>query len=117
MMNLDWVKCKGNVWGGLSTVDLSGPHFDNLQGVYVIWHGGDRPATVRVGQGVIRDRLQAHRADQQVQAFSHLGLLVTWASVPEEYRDGVEAYLSQRLQPKTGERYPNVRPIEVNLPV
>ena len=122
-MRLEWTKCKGGVWCPLNTVNLNHLHFDDMEGVYIIWHEGGLPAmervggqvTVRVGQGVIRDRLQAHREDK-VQAYSHLGLLVTWASVPEKYRDGVEAYLAQRLEPKIGERFPDVDPIEVNLP-
>jgi hypothetical protein len=87
-----------------------------MEGVYVIWHGGQSPATIRMGQGVIRDRLQAHRNDSGVQAYAHLRLYVTWASVLARDRDGVEAYLAQQLQPLIGERFPQRLPIPVNLP-
>ena len=115
-MNVEWIKCKGDKWCTLATVNLQDRHFDGLEGVYIIWHGGSNPATVRAGQGVIRDRLATHRNDREVQAFSHLNLLVTWASVESAYRDGVEAFLADQLNPKVGERFPNRTPIEVNLP-
>ena len=52
-MNVEWVKCQGDVWCSLATVNLQHSHFDGLEGVYIIWHAGDTPATVRVGQGII----------------------------------------------------------------
>ncbi len=115
-MKLNWVKCKGNVWCQLNTVDLTHSHFDNMEGVYVIWHLGDSPATVRVGQGIIRDRIQAHRGDTQVQAYNRFDLVVAWASVPDRYRNGVEVYLAQTLQPVVGTYFPVAQPIKVNLP-
>jgi len=115
-MNVEWIKCEGDKWCGLNTVNLDHSHFDDLEGVYIIWHGGSNAATVRVGQGVIRDRLAAHREDDDIQAYAHLTLFATWASVAKQYRDGVEAYLADSLNPKVGERFPDRVPIEVNLP-
>jgi len=115
-MNVEWNKCKGNEWCPLNTVDLEHSHFEGLEGVYIIWHAGANPATVRVGQGVIRDRLAAHRKDEDIQAYSNLGLYATWASVAVTYRDGVEAFLAEHLNPKVGDRFPDREPIEVNLP-
>jgi hypothetical protein len=34
----------------------------------VIWPGGSTPATVRVGQGIIKDRIADHRNNPEVQA-------------------------------------------------
>ncbi len=115
-MTLSWIKCTGNKWCPLDTVDLDHPHFEGLEGVYIIWHGGPKAATVRVGQGVIRDRLRAHRSDTAIQAFSEQGLYVTWAAVGAGDRDGVETYLASRLNPLVGDRFPLRIPIEVNLP-
>ncbi len=115
-MNLDWIKCQGDVWCKLNTVNMDHSHFDSMHGVYIIWHGGEGAATVRVGQGYIKERLAEHRNDPKIQTYLHLGLYVTWASVSSDSRDGVEANLAQRLHPKVGERYPNVIPIPVNLP-
>jgi hypothetical protein len=116
-MQLNWNRCNNNtIWCDLNRVNLDHEHFNGLGGVYIIWHTGTNPATVRVGQGVIRDRLAAHRQDNEVQAYVSFGLRVTWASVSESFRDGVEAYLAQTLNPLVGQRFPNVTPIEVNLP-
>jgi len=115
-MNLQWNQCQGDVWCNLNTVNLDHSHFDAMHGVYIIWHGGSPSATVRVGKGFIRERLKNHRTDPAIQKYKQHDLYVTWASVPEASRDGVEAYLAQRLNPLEGERYPQARIIEVNLP-
>lgn len=93
-------------------VDLSHPHFDNMEGVYVIWQEGG--PVVRVGQGIIRNRLTAHRNDKTITA--HLPLRVTWASVGTYYRDGVERYLANILKPVVGDAFPDVTPVPVSLP-
>ncbi len=55
-MQVVWNKCAGDVWCQLNRVELQSPHFDGLEDVYFIWHGGANPAMVRVGQGIIRER-------------------------------------------------------------
>ena len=42
-----------DTWLGLDFPNLSDI---TTTGIYVIWHGGQTPRTVRVGQGIIRDR-------------------------------------------------------------
>lgn len=116
MINVTWVKCEGDTWCSLNNVNLSSNHFDNLEGVYVIWHSQNDAAYVRVGQGNIQDRLTAHRNDQDIQQYADLDLRVTWAQLDPQYHDGVEAYLAQQLRPLIGERFPDRTPIEVNLP-
>ena len=75
------------------------------------------PRVVRVGQGDIATRLGEHRNDPEILAYAKLGTLrVTWASVPANQRDGVEAYLADTWNPLVGERFPNVAPITVNSP-
>lgn len=116
-MQLTWIKCEGGGWCSLNDVNLDHSHFDNLGGVYVIWYNGGGGAWVRVGQGEIRDRLRAHRSDPEVQAYSSRGrLYVTWAAVGAVDRNGVEAYLAQRLNPLVGTRFPAATPIPVNTP-
>lgn len=115
-MFLNWIKSSNNEWHDLYSVNLANQHFDNMEGVYVIWHRGNSPNVVRVGQGIIRDRLSQHRDDPQIRIYLPLGLLVTWASVPNKDRDGVEAYLAQQLRPAVGERFPSAIPTVVNLP-
>jgi hypothetical protein len=116
MEYLNWIKCQGEAWCRLDTVNLSHEHFNNMEGVYVIWHAGPTPRSLYVGQGVIRDRLSAHRTDSRIQHYAQLGLFATWASLLSGQRNGAEAYLAQRLGPLVGELHPNVPLIEVNLP-
>lgn len=116
MTKLSWIRCSGNQWCPLNTVNLDSPHFDGMEGVYVIWHGGQTPATVRVGRGMIRDRLRGHRSDREIQQYAAQGLFVTWAEVGPSDRDGVEAYLFSRLAPLVGERGPQCSPVPVDLP-
>lgn len=112
-----WIKCQGEVWCKLNLVDLAHKHFDNRGGVYVIWHGGDRPATVYVGQAAsLRKRLGEHRKDPLIQQYLHFGLYVTWTSVAPEHRNGVERYVGEQLDPKVGRNLPEAVPIPVPLP-
>jgi len=115
-MIVQWNKCQSGGWCSLLTIDLEHEHFNSMEGVYIIWHGGDNPATVRVGQGFIRDRLASHKEDLDILAYKQFGLYVTWAQVAASQRDGVERYLAERFNPKVGSRFPEVDPIEVNLP-
>ena len=75
---------------------------------------------VRVGQGDIEDRLRSHRIDTDITKYAGLNqetpLLVTWASVTPQHRDGVERYLADTLKPLEGRRYPNVLPTRIVLP-
>lgn len=112
MLQLSWQKCVGDKWGSFLNVDLAHIHFNNMEGVYVIWQGGG--PVIRVGQGFVRDRLADHRTNQVIT--SHGNLYVTWASVPTSYRDGVERYLANVLRPIVGSAFPNTEPIPVTLP-
>ena len=111
-----WNKCNGDVWCNLIKLNLAHEHFDDMEGVYIIWHGGQNPATVCVGQGFIRDRLAEHRQDPEILAYEQYTLYATWARVAANQRDGVERYLAETLKPKVGSRFPDVNPIAVNLP-
>ncbi|MDD2753866.1 MAG: hypothetical protein PHT44_04640 [Candidatus Portnoybacteria bacterium] len=112
-MNLIWGTCGNNgSWCGFFTVNLAHPYFDNMEGVYIIWQ--EKGPIIRVGQGNIRDRLSEHRKDSKINIFNNL--LVTWAVVSEDSRNGVERYLANRLNPIVGSNFPNTNPLEVNLP-
>jgi hypothetical protein len=113
MLQVHWIKALGGKWCHFETVTL--PQV-KTEGVYVIWHAGNPAPAVRLGQGDIADRLTRHRADPAILAYRAKGLLlVTWASVPAAYRDGVERFLADYYQPLIGSAFPNVPPIEVNL--
>jgi len=115
-MQLYWNKCTGGQWCNFYDVDLENAHFDGMEGVYIIWYAGTSPAAVRVGQGVIKDRLTKHRADPLINKYKDKGLYATWASVDKKFRDGVERYLAEFLNPKVGDKFPDVLPIQVNIP-
>ena len=116
-MQLNWIKCEGDVWCKLNSVNLDHEHFNNRHGVYIIWHGGMEPAVVYVGQGNIKERLAVHRNNPDIQQYKHLDLYVTWATVSEESRIGVEAYLIDMWNPKENANSPQtVHRIEVNSP-
>jgi hypothetical protein len=117
MTTLTWNQCQGDRWCSFENVDLTHAHFTGMAGVYVIWHGGQTPKTVRAGQGDIADRIAAHRKDPKITAYSAHGLFVTWAKVPAGQHNGVEAYLADRLSPLVGDRFPDVTRIPVNLPL
>ena len=115
-MTLDWIKCSGQQWCNFLNLNLDHAHFNNLEGVYIIWHGGANASVVRVGQGVIRDRLKAHKKDLAILKYKDLNLFATWAAVPISYHDGVERYLAEKWKPKVGDKFPNALPIAVNSP-
>jgi hypothetical protein len=116
-LNLNWIKCQGDIWGSLVNIDLTHPYLDHIEGVYIIWHGGKDPQVVRVGQGVVRDRLKTQRKNKDILQYTNNGpLRVTWATVDARYRDGVEKYLTEKLEPLVEDRFLTAPSIEVNLP-
>lgn len=115
-MLLNWRRCQGDVWCKLNHVNLDHEHFNDKSGVYIIWHGGPEPKVVYIGQGDIRVRLKKHRTDLEIQQYAHLDLYVTWATVSQQDRDGIEAYLADYWNPKEGEQHPDARLINVNSP-
>jgi hypothetical protein len=114
-MMLSWHKCPREAWCGLNSLDLDDHRLDGLHGVYAIWHGGQQPAAVKVGHGLIRECIRAARNDNNVQAHLESGLFVTWAALGAAYRDGVAAYLELMLQPIVRDRFGSP-PVPVNLP-
>lgn len=111
-MQINWQKCSGNVWGTLLGVDLNHIHFNNMEGVYIIWQGNG--PVIRVGQGNIRDRLYRHRNDPEITKYQ--SLYVTWAPVSFLYRNGIERYLANVLRPVVGDAFPVAIPTPVSLP-
>ena len=89
----------------------------SAHGVYVLWVPGNvlaGPRYIRVGQGNIRDRVQAHLSDREIGRFTDLRF--SFAAVSVLQRDGVERYLADQLLPLVGDRFPDARAIPVNLP-
>lgn len=115
-MNLSWTHCEGG-YCDLINLNLEHGHFNGKEGVYVIWRSGQNPAVVRLGQGIVKDRLGKHRVDPAILRQKGDGKLhATWAEVPTYQRDGVEKFLANALNPIVGDAFPQATPIPVNLP-
>ena len=112
-LSVKWIKCKSDTWCPFERVNIENV---TAEGVYIIWHGGNQSAVVRVGQGDIKTRLTAHRSDPEILAYRKSGaLMVTWAAVPEAQQDGVHTYLGDLLSPLVGGA-PSATPIAVSSP-
>jgi hypothetical protein len=115
MLQLEWAKTPDDEWYDFDSVELDGVF---VYGVYVIWAGGSLGSTpsrtICVGQGSIAERIRTHRAQSRVTE-NGPGLLVTWASVPFQQAEGVEAFLIEQLRPLI--KTPSfAEPIPVNVP-
>ncbi len=111
-----WYRCKGGVWCEFQKLDINHEYLKNLEGVYVIWTGMKDRKVLRVGSGNIRAQLLALKKDIAIQAFSHLGLYVTWAEVGSIRRAGVETYLFNNLKPSFMSYTPSAIPIKIVYP-
>ena len=115
MLRVGWATCGLDGRCNLDELDLSS--IRNITGVYLIWHGGNTPQYVKVGQGDITQRLAAHLLDEKTTQYREIGgLYGTWARVQEDLRNGVEVYLAKTCNPLVGSRFPDAKPVEVNLP-
>ena len=117
-MTVVWGTCGDDShWCNLKTLNLNSHPFER-KGVYIIWHEGNPGRVVRVGQGDLAGRLEAHRNDSEILQYAKRGTLrVTWAIVPHQgQRNGIERYLADYWKPLIGEHFPNVAPIAVNSP-
>lgn len=114
MVTVKWRKCSGGVWCSLKRLNLKAV---SDEGIYIIWHDGSPGRVVRLGQGVVADRLSEHRNNKQIMDYEKRGTLhVTWAAITAAQRDGVERYLADQWTPLVGDAFPDVQPIAVNSP-
>lgn len=114
--NLAWRKCPQNTWHSLLELSFGADSWAGLQGIYMIWHGGEKPAVVYVGQGNIKDELAKHQEDLEILRFREKGLFVSWAEVGPAYRQGAQKYLINLWQPKLNNIFLNFIPVKVNAP-
>ena len=118
MLTLEWFyRDSFNQNYRLLDADLNSSNFADLEGVYIIWLArGIIPVSVYIGQGIIKNRLYAHRRDPRILKYSQITpLYVAWAEVARVHRTGVEMFLHNELNPLVGES-PQSNPIPVNLP-
>jgi len=110
-----WIKSSDNRWLRLSELDFERI---NTTGVYILWHGGDTPAVVRVGSGDIGTRLRDHYNNILIRRYENKGeLMVTWAAMDSlAQRDGVENYLIELCRPLVSDYRPAASPLAVKSP-
>lgn len=113
---IDWQKCPQNGWHDFLALSLEGGFDAGAEGVYMIWHGGDKSAVVCVGQGNIKNELAARRQDPEILQHKDKGLFVSWAKVCSAYREGARRYLMNLWQPELGSVSFGFLPIKVNSP-
>jgi hypothetical protein len=114
---LEWNKCKAGTWCVLLDLDLDHEHFEEIEGVYIIWCGERNPVALVVGEGCIRDCLAKERNNKAICAIGEQHqLYVTWAKIGGNFRSGVVRFVAEAVKPKLASHYPDVMPIDVNLP-
>lgn len=130
MITVQWQRClKNSLWCQFNEKLLSngrfetrlGDHSVNISGIYIIWTGIDNRTVLKLGSGIIKDKLEAHLRDPEIQAYKPTRLYVTWASTlsvigAEEIQKGVEKFLDIVFKPKLAEHLPDVDLVMVNLP-
>ena len=130
MVMLRWQRCiKNSLWcqfndrllndGRLET--RLGDYSVGISGVYIIWTGIEDRIVLKVGSGIIKDKLTSDLRDPEIQAHKPARLYVTWASTlsvvgPEEIQKGIEKFLGVVFKPKLAENLPDVDLVMVNLP-
>jgi len=115
MVHLHWARAHGGAWCDLEQVDLGK---DDTNGVFVVWHGGRQPRTLRVGYGRLGERISALQRDASILRYRQAGPLhVTWAAVPSDMTDGIMRFLAGRLMPVYEDRVRTTPAIPANLPV
>jgi hypothetical protein len=112
-LSIDWLKCQNDVWCSFDNLQLDNEHFNDLNGVYIIWSASIRKV-VRIGSGIIKNRIAEHRENKEITQYTELK--VTWAKVNKSQMEGVEKFLADTYEPLVGERFPDRMPISVNLP-
>ena len=131
MITVHWQKCiKNSLWCPFNEKLLNdgrlearlGDYSAGISGVYIIWTGTDNNRTVlKVGSGIIKDKLAADLKDLEIQAHKPARLYVTWGSTlstigPEKIQKGIEKFLGVVFKPKLKENLPDVDLVMVNLP-
>ena len=115
-MLLSWKKSASDYnWHILSRLNLG--NF-NDKGIYVIKTGLAFEYTVYVGQGDVSQRLSAHLREFSVTKHASVtgNLWVAWTPVRAYFRNGIERYLHDQLNPRESSCWTNDPSIQVNLP-
>lgn len=113
---IEWEICTRGTWCNLLELDLDHEHFDDMEGVYVIWRGADNPLALRVGHGLIRECLAREQNDKDVLAYQQDEIYVTWGKVDRKFCGGIVRYIADVVQPELETFSPDIESIKVNIP-
>ncbi|MGD8915161.1 MAG: response regulator [Syntrophobacterales bacterium] len=113
---IEWETCTRGIWCNLSELDLDHEHFNDMEGIYVIWQGVDNPLALRVGHGLIKECLARERNDKEVLAYQRDEIYVTWGKVDRKFCAAIVRYIANILQPELDSSSPDVEPLKVNIP-
>lgn len=114
MLSVAWTKCIGDAWCELEKVNVAA---STGNGTFIVWLGGERARTIRVGHGQISTVVRAQRHDMKVLTYRRMGTLyVTWALLPDYQSVGAALYLQQTLRPLLADRFDEAAVLDVNLP-
>lgn len=118
--DVKWVRGpRGDFYRLLMLDDIDSLKVDGLGGVYVVWHGGIRPAWITVGETEdMAATLRRLKKDHEIRQFEvNGGVYVTWSPIVADCRDGVIHYIAKKTQPVITARYDDDElPIPVLLP-
>ena len=106
-----WARYKDHRWCRLNSLNLEKVR---ALGVFVIWQPNNGHV-ICIGQGNIASNLQTLRNSPVITKFGD-NLLVSWARLPEKYRDGAVKYLYEQFSPKIISDVKNVPLVYLNLP-
>ncbi len=116
-MEIDWYKCKGDIWCELNKLDIDHKYVKGITGVYILWYEVQKIEFVKIGHGKIRDELLNERKELAIQAFAKYKVKVTWAEVSKSKMGQVHAYLEDILKPTiSSDNIDKTKKIEVDLP-
>ena len=101
-MDPKWVRSAAGKFFRFSRLDPEAEGLSKLSGVYVIWHAGVKSGWVYVGRSKdLAGELHTLADNDEIMGYeSRGGLFVTWATIRDEFQDGVVRFLTDSLDPK-----------------
>ena len=120
----EWRRSPRGLFYRLVTFKPGDLGLSGVGGVFVIWHGGVRPAWVSADKTAdLAVAIEEAQDNPDVNRFeSHGGLYISWTPIKPEFRDGVVKYLRQIMDPLVdsaladGDIDEKAKPIAVHLP-
>ncbi len=97
-----WAKSPKGSFNRLLDFEPEEANIRGVGGIYIIWHGGVKPAWVYAAEtpDLARSINEAINNDEITEFEVNGSLYVSWSPVMEEYRRGVLLYLTQALKPE-----------------